>query len=406
MEALYYYTARNSTGAFVRGSLQSLGPDDALANLRARALCVTSLQPAASTGGALLATLSLRPVRRVALSAFFRCLATLLAAGVPIRRSLQLTLERAGDARLREALRATLREIESGAALSAAMAKRPNEFAKMFTAAIAAGESGGNLDEVLERLASMLERDLALRKRLATALAYPAFVLAAACALVVFLLSTIVPSFGSMYAQLHVPLPRQTVFLLALSSAAGRPQAWVAALAFATVGFAGVMRLRTSGPAREMLAAMRFGIPVLGPILRKALLARIASTLGSLLRSGVDLIAALDVTSQAAGSALYVRSLLRVRDAVIGGQPLAGTFDRDALYEPLFAAMIEVGEEAGALDELLLRAGDYYERDVEAALGTLTALAEPAMILLLGLLVGSIVAAIFVPLYSLIGSIK
>ena len=406
MEALYYYTARSAAGEFVRGSLQSAGIADALASLRMRALAVTSLQPADSSGGALLAVLSLSPVKRAALIGFFRCFATLLAAGVPIRRSLQVTMERCDDARLGEALRATLCEIESGAALSAAMAKRPKEFPELFTAMVRAGEAAGNLDEVLERLASLLERESAMHKRLATAMAYPAFVVVAGCALVVFLLGTIVPSFAGMYAQMHLPLPRQTAVLISLGSALQRPQSWaVAALATAGVGFFTV-QLWARPAVRRSFDRLRLYAPGIGCVVRKALQARVAMTMGSLLRSGVDLVVALDIVAQVAGNQTYATSLRRLRDGVIAGQTLSGAFAGDALYEPMFCAMVAVGEESGALDALLARVAQYYEGDVEAALGTVSALAEPVMILVLGAIVGCVVAAILVPLYSLIGSIK
>jgi len=371
-----------------------------------RALSVTSLQAADSSGGMLLAAFSFAPVKRAAFIAFFRCFATLLSAGVPIRRSLRVTLERCDDARLREALRATLCEIEAGAALSSAMAKRPREFPRLFTAMVRAGETAGTLDDVLARLATLLERESALHKRLGTALAYPAFVFLSACALVVFLLGTIVPSFAGMYAQMNVPLPRQTALLVALGSAVRSPHLAAGAALLAALLTLGTLALRAQPSIREKLDRARLRVPLFGTIVRRSLLSRIAMTLGSLLRSGVDLVAALDVVAEVAGNDAYAASLRRLRGDIVAGETLAGAFDGDPLYEPLFAAMVAVGEESGALDALLVRVGEYYERDVEAALGTLTALAEPAMILVLGAIVGGVVAAIFVPLYSLIGSIK
>lgn len=390
----------------MRGSLQSSGPGDALASLRRRALFVTALQPARSSGGAILGALSLAAVKRSAMVSFARCMAALLEAGVPLRRSLQLTLERCADARLREALRAVLCEVESGAPLSSALGKRPREFAKIFSAMVRAGESGGDLDGAFGRLSSLLERDFASSKRLATALAYPAFVCAAACALILFLLTTIVPSFATMYAQMHVPLPRQTAVLMSFGNTLRQPYAWVIAVTALACLAAGALQIRAHTPVAEKLLVTWMRVPAVGAVIRKSVLARVAGAAASLLRSGVDLVEALDVVADVSGNEAYAASLRRVRDEVLAGGTLAGAFESDGLYEPLFSAMVGVGEESGALDALLARIAEYYERDVEAAIGTLIALAEPAMILVLGTVVGSVVAAVLVPLYSLIGSIK
>ncbi|MDP9111046.1 MAG: type II secretion system F family protein [Candidatus Eremiobacteraeota bacterium] len=406
MASLYYYTARSPTGAFVRGSLESSGATDALASLRRRSLFVTALAPARSSGGALLGCLNVAPVKRAAMVGFTRCIAALLEAGVPLRRSLQLTLERCDDARLSEALRSVLGEIESGAALSAALGKRPREFSALFIAMVAAGEAAGNLDGAFGRMAVMLERDFASRKRLAAALAYPAFLCASAITLVLYLIVSIVPSFSAMYDQMHVPLPRQTAALVALGHAMQQPNVWGLAIAAMACAAAATLNTRARHSVARTVARAWLRLPLIGTIVRKSLVGRVAGTLANLLRSGIDLTTALDVAAKVAANDSYAASLQRVRAQVVGGGTLAGAFRNDALYEPLFSAMVDVGEESGALDALLARIAAYYERDVNAATETLTALAEPAMILILGAIVGCVMGAVVLPLYSLIGSIK
>lgn len=400
MGALYYYTARSTEGLQVRGSIEAPTQGAALANLRTRSLFVTAIEEAATVRGALAAALHVGPPSHKHLVACFRCFATLVRAGVPIRRSLDVTTEQCGNARLREALAAVSCDIESGLPLSAAMARHPNDFPRSFITMIRAGELGGILDEVLDRLAAMLERDRTLRKRVTSSLVYPAVVALAALALIVFLITTIVPGFRSMYDQMHVPLPWITHVLIAAGTALQRPALWIAGTV--TVAVAVFYATRTRG----RFDALCMGLPVIGAIARKAALARLARMLGTLLKSGVGLISAIEVTAETILSDPYRGSLAQLSQALGEGSSIAQPLSNSGVYEPMFVQMVRAGEETGALDQMLLRIADYYELDVETALTALGSILEPAMILVLGGAVGFIVAAIFIPLYTLIGSIK
>jgi type IV pilus assembly protein PilC len=403
---LFYYTARSSEGALVRGSIEAPNDVNALASLRTRALFVTSLERADSTRGTVAAFLHVVPVKRSALVAFFRSFATLLAAGVPMRRSLEVTIEQAADERLAEALRAVVNDIESGLALSAALARHPREFARTYVAMIRAGEVGGVLDDVLERLASFLERDRSLRKRVSASLAYPAVVTVTACGLVLFLLTSIVPTFQSLYDQMHVGLPPITSFMIRLAAIVRNPIVWVLFVSGVLVAWTLYGRARTTLEGAYAVDNARLHLPVIGSIVRKAIVARLARVLGTLLRAGVGLLQALDVVADVVGNAIYERDLIAVREALAQGDALATPLARTGLYEPLFVQMVRVGEETGTLDTMLLRVADYYETDVETALSALSSVIEPITIVVLGGIVGCIVAAVFIPLYTLIGNIK
>jgi type IV pilus assembly protein PilC len=406
MTALYYYTARSAEGRFVRGSLEAGNRAAALASLRTRSLFVTSLETANSSGGAFAALAQIGSVSRGALVTLFRSFATLVRAGVPIRRSLDVAMEQCHDARLREALASVVNDIENGLALSEAMSRRPREFSRLFVAMIRAGELGGVLDDVLERLASVLERDSAVRKRVAAALAYPAIVAFAAVALILFLLVSIVPMFQSMYAQMHVQLPPITVALISAGSALRSTQTWALAVPVIMAGVLVAAALRTNDDMRGAMEGMVLRIPVAGNIRRKSTIARFARMLGTLLRSGVGLVPAIEVVSDLVESVSYRRSLDALRQSIDEGSSLSNPLAASGLYEPLFIQLLRVGEETGALDSMLLRIAEYYEVDVEAALAALGGILEPAMILMLGGAVGFIVSAIFIPLYTLIGNIK
>jgi type IV pilus assembly protein PilC len=404
--ALYRYAARSAAGEAVRGTMEAPSSDAVLASLRTRALFVTAIEREPAVVRALGGPLSLgRPSRR-ALLAFFRSFSTLIRCGVPMRRALDVTIERASDRVLRESLRAVLGDVEDGAALGEAMARRPRAFAPLYVAMVRAGEAGGILDDVLERLATFLERDADLRKKVRSALAYPAVVVVAALGLALFLVARIVPMFGEMFAAFHADLPAPTRALLALGAALQQPALWTGAvlvLISAATAFAAAARQPRGA---LILDRARLRLPVIGPLLHKTITARIARMLATLLRSGIELVTAIAVVRPVAGSAAYAAALERVDVALRAGEPLTAPLEAARLFDPLAVALVRVGEETGLVDEMLLKVATYFESDVEAAIATLGAVLEPALIAALGCVVGFIVFSVFIPLYALIQEVS
>jgi type IV pilus assembly protein PilC len=402
---LYRYTARDAAGELVRGSMEAPSVEAVLASLRTRALFVTAVDRETLLARTVGRSLHLGAPSRRALLAFFRSFSTLIRAGVPMRRALDVTIERANDAVLRESLRSVLADVEHGTSLSAAMERRPRAFASLYVAMVRAGEAGGILDDVLERLASFLERDADLRKKVRAALAYPAVVVTAALALVLFLMARIVPMFAQMFAAFNAELPATTRALLAAGDALQQPATWLGCIAVIVVAggaFAAAARTQRGALALDRL---RLRLPVFGPLLHKAITARIARMLATLLRSGIELVTAIDVVRPVAGSPAYAAALERVDVAVRAGDALTTPLEAARLFDPLAIALVRVGEETGLLDEMLLKVAAYFETDVEAAIATLGAVIEPALIGVLGGVVGFIVFSVFIPLYSLIGSV-
>ncbi|MDB5093008.1 MAG: Type secretion system domain protein [Candidatus Eremiobacteraeota bacterium] len=403
---LYRYRARTAQGELVRGRIEAASVDEVLDSLRTRALFITAVEPESGLTRSVGASLHLgRPARR-ALLAFFRSFATLLRAGVPLRRALDVTIARASDRALAEALRSILADIERGISLSDAFGRRPRVFPPLYVAMIRAGEAGGILDEVLERLATLLEREADLRKKVRAALAYPVIVVTAAAALTVFLLVRIVPMFAEMFDAFHVDVPPSTRLLLDLAAVMQRPSTWIAGgIALCAATTATVWSSRTAAGARTADRA-RLTIPIVGSLMHKAITARIARMLATLLRAGVELVAAIDVVRPVAGSPVYEAALQRIDRSVREGGPLTAALAASRIFDPLAVALIGIGEETGLLDDMLLKLAVYFEADVEAAIATLGAAFEPALIGGLGLVVGFIVFSVFIPLYSLIGSIS
>jgi type IV pilus assembly protein PilC len=386
--------------------MQAESVEHALAHLRTRALFVTSLEPSKTARGVATAAFSLLPVGQGARLALFRSLATLVRAGVPLRRALEITIEQCRNARLSEALRSVTADIESGTALSMAMSRRPREFSPLFIAMIRAGELGGVLDEVLERLAAMLELERSMQKRLSAAFAYPIVVTVAATVLVLFLIANVVPAFAGLFAEMHVALPLSTRILIGVGNGLRSPLTVTTILGVLLSVISG-LRIAWSHPKGALaLDRLALALPIVGTLLQKAIVARFSRTLGSLLRSGVALLGALDACEGVVGSVLYAACVRNVSADLREGHAITVPLAKSKLFDPLFMQLVRVGEETGTLDSMLLRVAEYFELDVESALAAFGSVVEPLLIIFLGAVVGAIVASVLIPLYSIIGSIK
>ncbi len=398
---VFRYTARSREGEVVAGTLRAESVRAAAIDLHRRALFVTSLTAGTETRRFTFPEIEGR--RRRAVLAFFRALSVLVRAGVPLRRALDVSVAHCGERRLREALRAVVADVEHGSTLSAAFARRPADFSPLQTAMIGAGETGGVLDDVLDRIADVLEREHNVRKKLQAALTYPALVAGAAMLLIVFLMVHVVPMFASLFARFSVPLPWPTRILLDVGGALGSMKSLpvLAAAIASAAALSGIFKLK------RVVAFDQFklSVPLIGVVIRHAIVARIIRMLGALLRSGVGVLTAIDVVAPVSGSRTYTRGLSQVSDALRRGEGMYRAFQQTALFDPLTLALVGVGEESGALDAMLLAAANYLDVEVEAATAAFVALVEPALIAIVGFVVGLIVFSIFLPLYGLIGSI-
>lgn len=397
---VFRYSARSQDGNAVAGLVRATSTAEAALDLKRRGLFTTSItRRSISNFG-----FRIGARRRRSAHTFFRAFGVLIRAGVPIRRALVVVIENTDDRRFREALQAALSDVEHGGSLSMALSRRPREFSSLETAMIAAGEAGGILEDVLDRITALGDREHLLRKRMQSALVYPCVVAAGTGGLTLFLLFHVVPLFASMFERFGAGVPMPTQILLQIGRGLASP--WTLALA---IGFAlsilAALRLFDQ-PASSLFDRARLFAPLVGQLTRHAITARIARTLGTLLHSGVGALDAIDVVAPVTGSQLYAKILLEIGDALRQGETLQRAMTASRLFDPLTLALTGVGEESGSLDAMLLSAASYLDIEVEAALTNIAALVEPALIGFLGLVVGGIVAAIFLPLYGLIGSIS
>lgn len=402
----FYYAGRTTDGRRVDGSVEAASPTAAVAHLHGRSIYVTALNARTSPGGALRPFLSVFKLPSRARGTFFRSFATLVGAGVSLRSAIAALVGQSNGP-FAETLRSIAAEVEVGTALSSALELHPNAFPAVVVAIVRAGEVGGSLDEALRVAADLEERERSLRRRVSSALAYPAVVSLTAFGLVTFLLANTMPAFATMFASMHVALPVTTRFLIAAGTTLQRPLPWILfGAAVLSVAITASRFERSQGQWAIALDRLRLRMPILGAIVVKTTVGRFSRTFGSLLRAGVDLTSALEASANVAPSQVYRRGLLAIDDALRRGDALTTPFEASGLFDATFLQLLRTGETSGCVDSMLLRLATHYDADVEAMLAALTAVLEPFLICALGVTIGTIVASIIIPLYTMIGNIQ
>jgi type IV pilus assembly protein PilC len=403
---LLYYRGLAGDGSRTCGSIIAPERGVALRRLRTGGICVTALDGASTIPG-IVARIRLTLHRDSgARLAAFRSLAALIEAGVPLRRSLETVTAVRSRESIIDALRAVSSQVESGTALSEALLDHPHEFSRVTIAIVRAGEAGGSLDEALRTIADWEERDRALRRKIVATLTYPAVVSAAAVALLFFLIGNTIPAFAATFTQLHAHLPLITRVLLRLGGVVDSPEFGLSLALVSASVIAAIVCARHRYPLLgNVLDRFRCRLPLIGPVLLKATAARLARTLGSLLKAGVDVVTSIDICTGVVGPA-HRACLESVKASLRRGDGLVAPFERSGLFDATFAQLLRSGEESGAIDAMFARIARFYESDVETSLLALTSILEPVLICTLGLAVGTIVASIIIPLYTMIGNIQ
>jgi type IV pilus assembly protein PilC len=336
------------------------------------------------------------------LAIFTRQLATLLRAGLPLLRGLEVLARQERNQVLRRMTEALAEAIKSGGTLSEALAQHPHAFDRLYINMIKAGEAGGMLDVVLDRLARFQEKSLQLKGKITTAMVYPLIVVAVAGFILAGLLVFVVPKFNQIFADLlkGAPLPPLTQAVLTVSDAV-KNHYLVALGVIVALGLLLRVFRRTPGGAR-LLDTWTMKLPLFGELFLKAIIARFGRTLGTLLSSGVPILPALLITRDTCGNSRVADAITEVHDRVKEGAPVARPLEATQVFPPMVTSMIEVGEHTGQLPEMLGKVADLYEDEVDNAVAGLSALIEPLLILLLALIVGTIVIALFLPIIRIV----
>jgi type II secretory pathway component PulF len=328
-----------------------------------------------------------------------RQLATLVKAGMPLLRALRTVSDQLDPGPLRDVFATVASDVEAGVKLSEALSSHPHWFAPFYVNMVRAGELGGLLDEILKRLADLLERQARLRDRVRSALMYPAFVMVAAVSILVVLMVFVVPTFLGMFTELGSTLPLPTRILVA---ACDIVRHWWWVVLVAAVGCAGLLRaLLNMRAGRRLLDRLTLHAPVLGSLVERLLIARFARTFGTLIASGVPILSALETVRATVTNLVIDEALQDVEQSLKVGESLTRPMELSGVFPPLVTRMVALGEETGQLDRMLMQVADSYEEEVEVQLAGLTQLLEPLLIVFVGGVVGFIVIAMFLPLISL-----
>jgi len=348
----------------------------------------------------------LKKVNEQALVVFSRQFATMINAGLAMVRCLDILSEQTEDKKLQQTLVQVRRDVEGGATLSNALAKHPNVFSTLYTSMVKAGEMGGVLDEVLERLASFMEKDFSLKKKVKSALTYPVVILIMAMCIVFFLVTYILPTFVSLFEGMNLTLPLPTKILIMITKGARDLRIVLPCTALAVFASVGLSRYVQTPYGKRQYDLLKLNVPVFGLLNKKVAISRFCRTLGTLLSSGVPIMQALEIVGKASGNEIIAMTVTKIRDSIREGESIATPLGSSGMFPPMVTQMVAVGEETGNLDAMLSKISDFYDTEVEYLLASLTSMLEPIMIVGMGGIVGFIVISVFLPLYQLIGSLQ
>lgn len=338
------------------------------------------------------------------LAIFFRQFSVMIDAGLPLVQCLEILAANQENQTFQKCLTAVRTTVEGGATLSNAMRQHPKIFDDLTTNMIEAGETGGILDTILQRLASYVEKNVKLKSAVKSALIYPVSVISMACLVVGALLKFVVPIFANMFASMDVNLPVPTQIVIKLSNFV--KDWWWVVLLLIVVLIVGIRQVRKDPRGRYALDKFMLSLWVLGPVLRKIAVARFTRTLGTLITSGVPILEGLSITARTSGNAVLEDALMKVRKAVEEGRTIVDPLRESGVFPNMVTQMIGVGEATGAMDAMLQKIADFYEDEVDAATKNLLTLMEPILIGFLGVVVGGIVISLYLPLFSMIAKLS
>jgi type IV pilus assembly protein PilC len=335
---------------------------------------------------------------------FTRQFATMINAGLPLVQSLDILAEQTENQALRKTIADVLYDVESGHTLADAMAKHPKVFTELYTNMVAAGEAGGILDTILLRLATFLEKNDALVRKIKGAMIYPGVIFSVAAICVVVLLVFVIPTFQGMFASAGIPLPLPTQIVIGMSAFL---QAFWWACGVAIIGFIfGIRQFYKTAQGELLLDKFLLAMPILGDLQRKAAVARFTRTLGTLVASGVSILEGLEITAKTAGNRVIHDAVMGSRASIAGGETISGPLKESGVFPPMVVQMINVGEQTGGLDEMLSKIADFYDDEVDTAVEALLAALEPIMIVVLGVIVGGMIVSMYLPIFDMINAVS
>jgi type IV pilus assembly protein PilC len=399
---VFQYTARTLKGELQSGEVDLPSRDDVIAHLRKNRMVVVQVRPAPKQfklsfkfGGGV-------KTRDVVIMT--RQFATMINAGLPLVQALGILADQTENKVLADVTRQVVYDVESGHTLADALRKHPKAFSDLFVNMVAAGEAGGILDTILLRLAQFLEKNDAIIRKVKGAMVYPVVIMSVAAIAITVLLIFVIPTFQSMFASVNLELPLPTRIVIGASNIL-KHYWWAMGGAIALAGFA-ITRYYKTVPGKLQIDTMMLNVPVLGDVIRKSAVSRFTRTLGTLISSGVSILDGLEITARTAGNQVIHNAVMESRASIAGGETIAAPLQKSKVFPAMVISMIAVGEQTGGLDEMLSKIADFYDEEVDAAVSTLLSLMEPIMIVVLGVIVGGMVVAMYLPIFDMVNAVQ
>ncbi|HEY7566695.1 MAG TPA: type II secretion system F family protein [Gemmatimonadaceae bacterium] len=395
----FTYTARTTQGELKTATIDAPTREDVVAQLRRQRLSVVKVDEETKAKKPRRGSIKMRDV-----VIFTRQFSTMINAGLPLVQALDILAKQTENKNLSNVTRSVVFDVESGHTVADALAKHPNAFTDLYVNMVAAGEAGGILDTILMRLATFLEKNDALVRKVKGAMIYPGVIMSVAVLAITVLLLFVIPVFESMFASVGLALPLPTRIVMGLSRFL-KGYWW----AVGAGGFALVVLFRRyykTPNGKLAIDKLMLKMPVLGDVLRKSAVSRFTRTLGTLISSGVSILDGLEITAKTAGNRVIQDAIMASRSSIASGETIAAPLQKSNVFPPMVISMIAVGEQTGGLDEMLSKIADFYDEEVDAAVSGLLSLLEPVMIVFLGVVVGGMVVAMYLPIFDMINAVQ
>jgi type IV pilus assembly protein PilC len=399
---LFDYTAKNATnGQILKGQMQAQSKDEVIGHIRKNRMILVSVREAPKQ---VRFSMGQPAIKTRDIVIFTRQFATMINSGLPLVQSLSILANQTENKALKDVTKQVVFDVEAGNTLADAFSRHPKAFSGLFVNMVAAGEAGGILDTILLRLAVFLEKNDALVRKVKSAMIYPAVIMSVAAVAISVLLIFVIPVFQSMFASVQMELPLPTRIVIGASSFL--KGYWWAVIGVVAGGAFLLKRYYATTDGHRNIDRMMINAPVLGDVIRKSAVSRFTRTLGTLISSGVSILDGLEITAKTAGNQVIHDAVMESRNSIAGGETIAAPLERSKVFPPMVISMIAVGEQTGGLDEMLTKIADFYDEEVDVAVGALLSLMEPVMIVVLGVIVGGMVVAMYLPIFDMVNAVQ
>ncbi len=403
MATTFVWKGRSPNGELLSGEYQAENKEDLVSHLRKRKIIITSMREKAKGG----LSLKMPGQDRVSvkdIGVFTRQFATMINAGLPMVQCLDILAQQTEKEFFRTSIAKLMSDVEGGSTLAEAMGRHPKVFSTLYVNMVEAGEAGGILDVILVRLATFLEKLDILQRKVKSALTYPSVVAFVAIAATCFMLIFIIPTFAKMFTDFGGQLPLPTRIVMGVSDFLRG--FWWMIIAGITAFVVALQRYYKTESGRLVIDKLLLKIPVLGTVIRKGAVARFTRTLGTLISSGVPILSGLEITARTAGNRVVENAVVATKESIAQGNTIAEPLRASGVFPPMVTQMIAVGEQTGALDEMLEKIATFYDSEVDTAVDALTAIIEPVMIVVMGTVVGGMLVAMYLPMFKLVAVVS